>query len=489
MKKLLTLCFMVAIFSNLSFAAIPFNKAFPMSFKTGLPEGWTAGGTTEVVDGGTKVTCALIGEKYRADLKYNMTNTSDALYVEVDATAYKVFAMQCIGSCAESGNIKGNLNILDNDWTTKMNIGWTEKPTGSLVDADGNYTYYWIIGADKEAWTGTKTIQKIELKIADITQEADKTYIVSDINWFKNLEDLENSLLLKEETAVVNQTTKKGYADLTSAWNEATDNDIMIVNENQTVTKRLTNGARNLTVKGKSGDVRITIAPNIIPFISNNRNYNLTFENITIDGDNKSSSSELIQGGTGNAWITFNNVNIINAVYTGNKGLVVAKGGSKVALNGISFENCTTPENIADVFIGGAGSTISGNNSLSIGIEVKNINYALTVDKPLENTVPIRIIPYASTEYSDFPENYIFVKGTNDTSKFTLADTSKMSLDTDGNNLVAKTNTTVGVEEITTVATDETVEFYNLQGIKVANPENGIFIRVQGKDVKKVHIK
>lgn len=33
------------------------------------------------------------------------------------------------------------------------------------------------------------------------------------------------------------------------------------------------------------------------------------------------------------------------------------------------------------------------------------------------------------------------------------------------------------------------VEYFNLQGVKVANPENGIFIRRQGKEVKKVVIK
>lgn len=36
---------------------------------------------------------------------------------------------------------------------------------------------------------------------------------------------------------------------------------------------------------------------------------------------------------------------------------------------------------------------------------------------------------------------------------------------------------------------NEPVEFYNLQGVKVANPSNGIFIRRQGKEVKKVVVR
>ena len=31
--------------------------------------------------------------------------------------------------------------------------------------------------------------------------------------------------------------------------------------------------------------------------------------------------------------------------------------------------------------------------------------------------------------------------------------------------------------------------YYNLQGVKVAEPSNGIFIKVQGKKVSKVYVK
>jgi tetrahydromethanopterin S-methyltransferase subunit A len=33
------------------------------------------------------------------------------------------------------------------------------------------------------------------------------------------------------------------------------------------------------------------------------------------------------------------------------------------------------------------------------------------------------------------------------------------------------------------------VEYYNLQGVKVANPSNGVFIKVQGNKSTKVYIK
>ena len=41
-----------------------------------------------------------------------------------------------------------------------------------------------------------------------------------------------------------------------------------------------------------------------------------------------------------------------------------------------------------------------------------------------------------------------------------------------------------GIEEVN--AANAPVEYYNLQGVKVANPENGIFIKKQGAKATKV---
>ena len=44
----------------------------------------------------------------------------------------------------------------------------------------------------------------------------------------------------------------------------------------------------------------------------------------------------------------------------------------------------------------------------------------------------------------------------------------------------------VGVEKIEAEDDNAAVEYYNLQGVKVVNPENGIFIKKQGNKVTKV---
>lgn len=50
---------------------------------------------------------------------------------------------------------------------------------------------------------------------------------------------------------------------------------------------------------------------------------------------------------------------------------------------------------------------------------------------------------------------------------------------------VSGSGETTGIENVSVDAAVE-VEYFNLQGIRVANPENGVFIRRQGKEVKKV---
>ncbi len=49
-------------------------------------------------------------------------------------------------------------------------------------------------------------------------------------------------------------------------------------------------------------------------------------------------------------------------------------------------------------------------------------------------------------------------------------------------------NSTSDIEDVV-VESDEAVEYFNLQGVKIANPENGLFIRKQGNKASKVFVK
>ncbi len=52
----------------------------------------------------------------------------------------------------------------------------------------------------------------------------------------------------------------------------------------------------------------------------------------------------------------------------------------------------------------------------------------------------------------------------------------------------AKSNTQTGIEDIVEDA-NAAVEYFNLNGIRVANPENGLYIRRAGSKVEKVFIR
>lgn len=463
-------------------AVLPYSDVFPANFANGIPTGWAFmhDSSTEQVAGGIKVTCSQTAPKYRADLKYNMSgeyNNNANRYFTLNASEYKIFAIKFIGTRPQSGSLKLSNISADGSWikgTEGYSLNesrWTE-----IKDLDGNSTYYWTIGGEK--WTGELTINRIEIVIADITNDADKSYTVANINWFPSVEALEATLNLKQETAVVNQTTNKGYADIVAALDAVNENETLVVNENQSISTRLNVGKKGVTIKGASQDIKITRtnAGNMM-FLCNN-NGSLTIENITLDGDNRNSDKNFTEASGGGA-ITFNNVIVANAISTNNQGLLVAKNNGKMVLNGVKMENCTVNEGRGEVFFGTGTNVLSGDNSFSLCIE----NYSFTVGGTLGNTTPITI--YDSNK--SFANDRVLVIGCTDPAKFELAN-SDLKLEAKDGNLVMVDPSTTGIDDI--VAGDDTAPvYYNLQGVRVDNPENGMFIKVQGGKTSKVIIR
>ena len=48
---------------------------------------------------------------------------------------------------------------------------------------------------------------------------------------------------------------------------------------------------------------------------------------------------------------------------------------------------------------------------------------------------------------------------------------------------------TTGVESVEVEDANAAIEYYNMQGVRVANPENGMYIRRKGNTVTKVFVK
>ncbi len=116
------------------------------------------------------------------------------------------------------------------------------------------------------------------------------------------------------------------------------------------------------------------------------------------------------------------------------------------------------------------GTTISGFAS-------DKYNYQLPGELPSKEQIEVAVLGQSATESIDINQEKLTVTIT----------VSNVEADVDG----AKSHTYVlkyekaGVENVG-IDNNAPIEFYNLQGVKVANPQNGVFIKVQGGKATKV---
>lgn len=482
-NKIKSAIFVMALSAMTVSAAKPFGDVFPANFSDGLPAGWSVknGASVENVAGGIKVTCSQDAPNYRADIVYNMeapTNNDAAYYFDINASEYSIFAIKFIGKRPESGVLK-----LSNIGIENEGIGWIKGKEGfsineqgwtALTDLDGNTTYYWTVGGDK--WTGTITVKQMEIVIADIKSDADKSYSVSTINWYKSVDDLKSCLNLN---TVVNQTKGTGFDTLIDAWDAAENGDVLYVKADQSINKRLDCGERSLTIEGADG-VKISreAAGNMMFLANKGGEYNLTLRNLTLDGLGAESAANFIEA-SGYSSVTLDNINVINALSSNNLGLIVAKGGGKLALNNVSLAGCSVNEGCGEVFFGTSYSTLSGDNVMSISVEKNN---TFSVDGSISNTKPITVYNYGG----QFEIGNILVNNCTDATRFTLGGSDLSLKANEGNLEIAE-----GSASISDIASDNetAVEYFNLHGIRVESPSNGIYICRKGDKVCKVVIK
>ncbi len=466
-------------FTQKAYAVLDYNSVFPAEFTNGLPTGWTIGqdGTSEKVAGGLKVTCSQSSANYRADLNYNVGEDASMFY-NIDASKYKVFAIQFIGKRPESGVLKLSNIGLDPDGWIKGTEGYSLNELGStdIEDLDGNHTYYWTIGGDK--WTGNLTVKRMEVVIADVKNDADKSYTVAWMNWFASADDLRASLNLKKETAVVNSRTNFGYATLKEAWDAALSGDVLKVNENQAVSSRLDCNERTLTIEGADGvKITRTNAQDMMFLANKGGDYNLTVKNLILDGEGAESTANFIEA-SGYSTVTLENIQVNNVKSSNALGLLVAKAGGKLVINNVKTEGCQVKDKTGEVFFGTSSSVISGDNSFTLSVEKTN---TFTVEGTLTNSKPITVYNYGSS----FQSGNLLVNNCIEPSKFELAGTD-LGLEAKDGNLYVSAGSASVVEILDADNSEAPVEYYNLQGVKVTNPEKGIYIMRQGTSVRKV---
>lgn len=144
----------------------------------------------------------------------------------------------------------------------------------------------------------------------------------------------------------------------------------------------------------------------------------------------------------------------------------------------------------------------TGNNRLYYSSSAKAWSYRIyrnttvTIAATGEITLNAVVFETATSNYATALGNANFSVGTYDKSSKTLSlpeGTKSVvitpSATTGFNAINVYYNDPSGVNDIVVDEANAPVEYYNLQGVRVANPENGLYIRVQGKKATKVLVK
>ncbi len=333
--------------------------------------------------------------------------------------------------------IESNYRINASNFTGKLNIYLQNYNAGRLVVSGGNLANFTLGNAPE----GYSLINNNGTLVLDLA---------------KNI--------------VSNETTGASYTSFEAAYNEAADNDVLVLLEDITLNSRQ-NIEKPLTIKGANSEVKIirNFTNNIL--FNQSSGKHLTLENLVIDANNKANNKNELE--VGNANLTLNNVTISNSVTTQN--LFYVKSGRNLYMTNVAVENCT-----GLVCLANNGRLHLAQNNVIPAIQFVGAQSIIYADNELTNTTPYNI------EISGYtPEaGQVIVNGCTEASKFNLASTD-WHLESDGSNLVLAEGETTGIDGI--VADENApVEYYNLQGIRVENPENGIFIRRQGNKTTKV---
>lgn len=282
------------------------------------------------------------------------------------------------------------------------------------------------------------------------------------------------------DKAVYNETTGKGYSSLTEAFKAAETDAVLVLKENQTVAERLSADGRVITIKS---DDNVTIsrdkAYNGMLFLVNSEGGVLNMDNVTIDGCNVESDKVVIEA-SGHGEVNLIDVTLINCMTTADQGIISIKSGGRVVADCLEILSSSVATGKGEVFVGNSSKlAIVGDCLFTIMHQASgNIDASEAT-----HTSPLSLL--LDGEHAD---GTVVASGNSDLSKFTLL-TTGYSLAAEGGNLIVKKDANTGIGMIDFDADEEGVEYYDLQGRRIANPSNGIFIRRKGGETLKVYVK
>lgn len=302
-------------------------------------------------------------------------------------------------------------------------------------------------------------------------------FVLADKDGYTLLPDKDGNLILAETPAVVNENTGYGYPTLKDALDAAQNGETVFVNKDLTLTSRYTLNGKTVTIKGATGEEKITrgdVTRHL--FQMNNSADNLTFENITLDDGNVETAVAMLQPANG-ASLTLKNVTVANCNSTNVRGLIDNNNTTPGTwhMDGVIFDNCAVPNQ--QITANAAGNTIKGNNSFTL-----RIGNTFTVDaEGVANESPVNV-------YVDSPAvDKVVLTNCADLDQFACINDGLKFAAKDGN-LVLASQTSTGIDEIT-AEDDATATWYNLQGERVQPVAPGLYIKRQEDKVSKVCIR
>lgn len=176
---------------------------------------------------------------------------------------------------------------------------------------------------------------------------------------------------------------------------------------------------------------------------------------------------------------TFNKCTSLISICIGNN---VASIGDYAFYNCYNLTNVTIPNSVTSIghF---AFYNCSGMKSVTIGNDLTSIgNNAFSFCTGISSILSANPVPPTCDNqvfYNVNKETITLTVPQESVSLYKSADTWKDFINITGKDMS-------GVKETLVDESEMPVEYYNLQGVKVENPENGIFIKKQGRKAEKV---
>lgn len=471
--------------------------AFAMSASAGVAvtfdgtdnEGWDFGSQATVANGHVHVDMpGGNGAKYRQDFAYK----GEA--VKVDPSTDKVFAFKFIGAVPPANftfEMTGGAGLVK-----KQNFRRTNNTANTFSTIGGNNVLYVDLSGDETYNSNTEAYapSMIQVKVADVAADAEvheytidwiKTYpsldeAKADANWADDANDQDEA-----NAPVFNTTTGQPFGSLTEAVDAATAGDEIVIKQDQTIGSRY-GISKAVTISGATGNEVIKASNNnyIMFLIPNNVNAgSIAFKNLIFAGSGKSSNRAIFEINDGRNTVTFDNVTFKD--FDLNSGDAIQhKNGGKSVLKNVAFENVVVPEGKSMVFLGINCQTTLGGVLKNASVYLENGNSKVFVEAAGVSGDPVAV----SFKDGAFAVGAAVIQGTTNTEMFTLTNADlHLEADEANNNLVLAEGT-LGIENVE-IEENAPVEYFNLQGVKVAEPTPGLYIMRQGNRTAKVVVR